>query len=273
MRFSIKAKIIVLCGTFLLIFIPSVLFLMMNLMQLEKTYKNAIYISEDILSESHNLAKLVVDMETGQRGFIITGKDEFLEPFNAANKKFDALLKNLREGLHGQSKYLGMLEKIEHLRYNWLAAAGEPEIEARRLVNKTSTNLRSINNIIQEGKGKKILDKIRAVIDKISNDLKIADKKDALILITQIGKDVVDSETGERGFLLTGRDDFIEPYYAGQISFSKHTKELESMLQGDKPNLERLAVVMSLYEEWLTKAAQPEIHTRVEYAKKLILYG
>ncbi|MCP4650487.1 MAG: HAMP domain-containing protein [PVC group bacterium] len=236
-------------------------------MQIAKAYKSAVYISEDMIAEFHDLAKLVVDMETGQRGFIITGKEEFLEPFHAANEKFDALLKELRLDFGGQAKYLMALEKIEHLRYKWMGVAGDPEIKARRLVNKTSTSLKSINKIIQDGRGKKILDKIRAVIDTMSNDFKIADIKDALILITKIGKDVVDSETGERGFLLTGRDSFLEPYYAGQIAFNKHAKELESMLQGDKQNLERLAVAMGLYEEWLARAAMPEIQARLVYEK------
>lgn len=47
------------------------------------------------------LAKLLVDMETGERGFLIAGKDEFLEPFNNGinawkAKKADGLLKDLR---------------------------------------------------------------------------------------------------------------------------------------------------------------------------------
>ncbi|WP_017716330.1 CHASE3 domain-containing protein [Kamptonema formosum] len=31
----------------------------------------------------------MVDAETGQRGFIYTGKEEFLQPYTKANKKLD----------------------------------------------------------------------------------------------------------------------------------------------------------------------------------------
>ena len=267
MRFSIKMKIIILCSAFLLLFIPSVLFLMLNLERISKTHKSAIHASEYLITRSKDLAKLIVDMETGQRGFIITGKEDFLEPFEAANKKFDELLKVLRENLGGQSKYLGMLEKVEHLRYQWMEAAGKPEIKARRLVNETEVSLKTIDGMILEGKGKQILDKIREVVSTMTDDFKKADRKDELILITQISKDIVDSETGERGFLLAGKDRFLEPYYDGQASFSRHVKELEKILQVDKVNLERLGDVRSLYEDWLVKAAKPEIHTRKMYEK------
>ena len=219
------------------------------------------------MGRAHLLSKLIIDMETGQRGFIITGKEEFLEPFNAANKKFDNILTSLRQDLTGQPKYLEMLEKIEHLRYEWLGAAGEPEIETRRLVNKTKVSLKTIDQMILAETGKRILDKIRIAMAVISNGFKKVDRKDELLLILQISKDVIDSETGQRGFLLAGEDRFLEPYYTGQIEFIRHFKELDKLLQGDKTNQIRLSEVKKLYGEWMVKAARPEIQARIEYEK------
>ena len=116
-------------------------------------------------------------------------------------------------------------------------------------------------------KGKHILDKIRATINAMSDDFRKAGKKDELILILQIIKDVVDSETGERGFLLAGKDWFLEPYYMGQLNFSKHVEQLEKMLTADKKSMEKLSDVRELYGEWLVEAARPEIDVRVKYEK------
>jgi len=74
MQFSLRAKIIIICVSLLVIFMTLTLFLMVNLSQIAETYKIAIHKSKNIITESHDLAKLIVDMETGQRGFIITGK-------------------------------------------------------------------------------------------------------------------------------------------------------------------------------------------------------
>ncbi len=45
-----------------------------------------------IIANARHLSKLVVDMETGQRGFCITQKEEFLAPYTAGIKAFDALV-------------------------------------------------------------------------------------------------------------------------------------------------------------------------------------
>ena len=257
----------VLCFLSLLVFIPSIIFLLRNLAGVVEDFKDVVHDTGELIAQSHLLSKLVIDMETGQRGFIITGKEEFLEPYNIANAKFDKVLVELREDLSDRPKYLNALEKIEHLRYKWIGIAGQPEIEARRLVEKSRFDLKTINQIIMSQKGKHILDKIRVTINTMSDDFRKAGKKDELILITQIIKDVVDSETGERGFLLAGKDWFLEPYYMGQLNFSKHVEQLEKMLAADKESMEKLSDVRELYGEWLVEAARPEIDVRVKYEK------
>ena len=267
MNFSIKAKIRVLCGIFLIIFIVSTILLVMNSTDVMNSFGVVVHDTKNIISESHTLAKLIVDMETGQRGFIITGRESFLEPFNRANKEIDNLLVDMRKDLSDRPEHLKTLEQIEHLRYKWLGAAGEPEIQVRRQVNETKVSLKTIEHIISRGAGKRILDNIRIAVNAMSTELRIDDKKDELILLTQISKDVVDSETGQRGFLLAGKDTFLEPYYKGQLDFDKHAKGLENMLASDKANLEKLSVIKSLYKEWLIKAARPEIQARLDYEK------
>ena len=267
MTFSIRTKMTVLCCLFLLVFIPSTIFLLRNLEGVVDNFKSVVHDTGELIAQSHLLSKLVIDMETGQRGFIITGKEEFLEPYNTANAKFDKVLAELRDDVSDRPKYLNTLEKIEHLRYKWIGVAGQPEIEARKLIEKSRFDFKTINQMIIAQKGKHILDKIRATINAMSDDFRKAGKKDELILISQIIKDVVDSETGERGFLLAGKDWFLEPYYMGQLNFSKHVEQLEKMLAADKESMEKLSDVRKLYGEWLVEAARPEIDVRVKYEK------
>jgi PAS domain S-box-containing protein len=239
----------------------------MNTSDIVENFEGVVHETKDTISKSQRLGKLIVDMETGQRGFIITGDESFLEPFVQTNEIFDNLLADLREDLSGRPEYLKTLERIEHLRYKWLGAAGKPEIQARRQINESRISLKAIDHIVNQGTGKLILDNIRTASDDMLAELRTAGKKDELILLTQISKDVVDSETGQRGFLLAGRDRFLEPYYDGQLNFGKHVKKLEAMLASDKTNLKRLSTIKSLYEEWLAKAARPEIQARINYEK------
>jgi CHASE3 domain sensor protein len=41
------------------------------------------------MANAHRLLKLVVDMETGQRGFCLTRQEEFLKPYHEAITEFD----------------------------------------------------------------------------------------------------------------------------------------------------------------------------------------
>ena len=53
--------------------------------------------SHDVTIEALNLQKLVLDVETGVRGYVITGQDEFLTPYNEARKELPARLTRLQE--------------------------------------------------------------------------------------------------------------------------------------------------------------------------------
>src|SRR5690606_34760719 len=44
---------------------------------------------------------------------------------------------------------------------------------------------------------------------------------------------LVDAETGQRGFLLTGRAEFLDPYSRADRSVPEHIEELERLTDGD----------------------------------------
>ena len=44
--------------------------------------------SEEVLAAANHLERLVIDLETGQRGFVITGEERFLDPWNDARQAF-----------------------------------------------------------------------------------------------------------------------------------------------------------------------------------------
>lgn len=52
--------------------------------------------------------------------------------------------------------------------------------------------------------------------------------RDVRIAASIILIDLVDAETGQRGFLLTGRDEYLQPYEATKARMSKHLRDLEA---------------------------------------------
>ena len=58
-------------------------------------------------------------METGQRGFVITGQEEFLEPYAAGRSAFDALMVHQKELVRDEPGQVLALERIERLVRQW----------------------------------------------------------------------------------------------------------------------------------------------------------
>jgi CHASE3 domain sensor protein len=60
-----------------------------------KTYTREISQDYEIIGNLKNVVSLAKDAETGQRGFIITGKAVYLEPYNRASADIEAAVETL----------------------------------------------------------------------------------------------------------------------------------------------------------------------------------
>jgi signal transduction histidine kinase len=108
----------------------------------------------------HEALSLIVDAETGQRGYLLTGKDEYLQPYQASVPKIGAAFHRLREllAVHGtveQRDSLGLL--------NQLFGKKLAELEAAiALYKKDGTD--AAQALLNTGIGKRTMDEIRAGI-------------------------------------------------------------------------------------------------------------
>ena len=76
-------------GTMILLFtvLTSVVFFKMSKVRMQFTF--VVEHDTPVMANAHRLLKLVVDMETGQRGFCLTRQEEFLKPYHEAITEFD----------------------------------------------------------------------------------------------------------------------------------------------------------------------------------------
>jgi CHASE3 domain sensor protein len=81
---------------------------------------------------------------------------------------------------------------------------------------------------------------------------------------------MVNAETGERGFLLTGRAEFLEPYGTAVEEIPKTIEQLKATIEaepGEKPRLERLeglAVIQELVNRQIIQLKESQNFTRSE---------
>ena len=150
MRYSISRKMGLGFGVISSLMLILTLVVLYNLANMEPQYNFVIEHNAPVIANARQLSKLVVDMETGQRGFIITGDYEFLEPYNKAVATFSELFDKEKRLVSDNPPQVRLLERIEADIEKWQRLAAHPEIAARREVGESSVSLSSVAAMLQE---------------------------------------------------------------------------------------------------------------------------
>ena len=128
------------------------LFMLRGTNTLVEEFSSVIETNTPAIIDINRLQKLVVDMETGERGFIITGDESFLTPYHQGQQAFRTTLERSRQKLsthnasttHGddhqggghQEEHREHLNRVEWLVERWIKEAATPEIAMRRELRK-----------------------------------------------------------------------------------------------------------------------------------------
>lgn len=80
--------------------------------------------------------------------------------------------------------------------------------------------------------------------------------------VVNLTRAYVEQETGQRGFALTGQENFLEPYVQGRRDETLLLASLTTLLKKDAHAQTLLAEVTSAGERWQQDAAEPEIAAR-----------
>jgi CheY-like chemotaxis protein/signal transduction histidine kinase/CHASE3 domain sensor protein len=109
--------------------------------------------SERVIGDGNDLVKLAVDRESGQRGYLLTGDDSFLAPYQLGKASFNAKLTTLMELVGDNPPQVERLKRIEALQAQWDRFA-EQTIAMRR-ANQ------DVVGILRTGRGKLEFDETR----------------------------------------------------------------------------------------------------------------
>ncbi|MBK4736404.1 methyl-accepting chemotaxis protein [Noviherbaspirillum pedocola] len=126
----------------------------------------------EVLQEVDGLLTALVNIETGERGFALTGKDTSLEPFNAGKTEFAAHLQKAKSLTADNAKQQQRLKELEANQQHWVSSALDPVIAARRKALEGNDDLDQVINFERAGKGKADMDAMRALLAQIGADEK-----------------------------------------------------------------------------------------------------
>ncbi|KTT45997.1 chemotaxis protein CheY [Pseudomonas oryzihabitans] len=109
--------------------------------------------TDRVISTANANFRLVVDLETGMRGYLLSGNTNFLQPYERALPDFEPQLDELKTLVSDSAVQVRRLERIEAVHREWRDYASRV-IEARRLGGDFQTPL-------NDGQGKNRIDSIR----------------------------------------------------------------------------------------------------------------
>ncbi|WP_190284773.1 CHASE3 domain-containing protein [Bacillus sp. S3] len=114
--------------------------------------------------EVHDLAnqiqRNILDMETGMRGYALTGDESYLEPYNLASRTWLDNYNKLHSMLDANSAQQRNLEEMKPLIISWLANSGEYVIN-----HKKADNTAALNEHFDKNTGKKVTDQLRTLLE------------------------------------------------------------------------------------------------------------
>lgn len=116
-----------------------------------------------VIEKSLLIEGAAVDMETGMRGFLLAGKDEFLEPYNGGRDRFNNLIKDLKNTVSDNPPQVARLTDMESNISEWQDVVVEPAIAFRREVGATKS-MDAVVELVGKALGKKYFDKFRSQI-------------------------------------------------------------------------------------------------------------
>jgi signal transduction histidine kinase len=120
--------------------------------------------THEVLTQLENIENRLIDLETGQRGFLITGRDIYLEPFNSSLVIVYERLEKLKEETSdnpNQTKRIEGLKKIVDAKVKEL----KQTIKLRKEVSYEAAKA-----IVDNDSGLVFMEQIRAQIAEIRNE-------------------------------------------------------------------------------------------------------
>ena len=244
-----------------------------------------------VIGEANDILAAAVDMETGMRGYLLAGREDFLAPYEAGSASFFDLSASLQETVNDNPAQAELLSEAQQTIRDWQASVTEPNIALRRQIGNAST-MDDMADLIGEARGKEFFDAFRVIIAEFSEieanlmaerqataaraEAQVADNLGVMATnegwvthtygvigeANNILAAAVDMETGMRGYLLAGREDFLAPYESGSASFFSLSESLKETVNDNPAQVELLTEAQQTIRDWQVNVTEPNIALR-----------
>lgn len=122
-----------------------------------------------VLDEASSLLASLINMETGARGFMLTGVETFLDPYNAGRQQFQKHWDQMKDLTSDNPTQQRRLDDLKSAMSNWTVQAIEPGIALRKEVGSGGKTMDAVVAYEREARGKSGMDAMRSQVAEISD--------------------------------------------------------------------------------------------------------
>ncbi|HSH37940.1 MAG TPA: CHASE3 domain-containing protein [Chthoniobacterales bacterium] len=219
----------------------------------------------EVMRLSSLLENDIAALETGHRGFLLTGDRAHVDAFERRREAIKERIAALADRIVENSQQRKRVMKVQEIVSTWLSNAAVPEMTARQSrVTGAPPGAAPAGAL-----GSSMLDQARELLRNLQNDEQIvlnermrdqewaAQSTQILGFLPKLERSVVEMEKEQRGYLLTGDNNFVEAYKRATAAFISYHGYLSILVANSPEQAALLSEIRADLERWITTSASP----------------
>ncbi len=124
-------------------------------------------VRREMLEALQPLPEIVLQMQSGMRGYLLTGDEDFLKRYRAASESFPSAVAHALALVGDDPAQRTRLEECARLTERWLASYLSPLVVKRSASEGARSTMAAVLNTVREGKGEALADRIAGQLEEI----------------------------------------------------------------------------------------------------------
>ena len=121
--------------------------------------------SREVIEDGQEIIQSAINMETGERGYLLTGDESFLEPYQLATQDYQKRFAATKPLVTDEAA-LQALTKAEQLLQTWQRTIADNYIQQRKAQGDTPEGLKAAMDNVSSKQGKVLFDEFRDAMDE-----------------------------------------------------------------------------------------------------------
>lgn len=166
---SVRGQLLLGFGLVIAIFVVSSILVSMQFNKNLENNKWTVHTYE-VLLESENILAALVNIETGQRGYLLAGQESFLEPLRQGKRDFKQAYDSIKTLTSDNAAQQERLQRLLRTYEDWEQGVVEAEVKIRQDLGQGNGTFDDIVAMVRRGDGKTGMDSMRSILDDIAMD-------------------------------------------------------------------------------------------------------